>query len=118
VLVEYMYLGQGRTRAEHLDFNDRLGLIAGEVLSISRHTVFFAAAQDLGPRFAAGVRGTAIPMDPVNVVFFPFVAWRMFEGASLESYATVPVGSQRGVIGASGPGFSVWLRFDAGAHSS
>jgi hypothetical protein len=117
-LIEYMYLGQGRNRGDELDLNDRLGLLAGEVLSVSQHLIFFATAQDVGSRLAIGLRGTAIPMDPVNVMLFPFVNLRLAESAALELYGTVPAGPERGVIGKTGPSIFLWLRFVATVNQS
>jgi len=114
LLLEYMYLGQGRVRSADLDLNDRLGQFTGELVSASRHTIFFAAGQELGSRFGLGLRGMAMVMDPVNVVFMPYLSWRMSAHATLDLNGTLPTGSPRGVIGDAGPGALVWLKLETG----
>lgn len=115
LLAEYLYLGQGRLRARELDLNDRLALLTGEVLSASRHSLFFSVGQELGTHFTVGVRGAVAAMDAVNVVLFPVAGAHLSDHAVVELSATLPLGARRGVNGNSGPGALLWLKLETGA---
>jgi hypothetical protein len=117
-LVEYTYLGQGRSRARDLDLNDRLMLLAGEVQGNARHTAYFSLSQGLGPRFAAGLRGQVAAIAPANALLYPFVTWQPLEAVAADLFAVLPLGSRRGAYGNLGPGVYLWLRFELEAGAS
>ena len=112
-LAEYMYLGQGRARAADLDFNDRLALLAGEVLTASRHSAFISVEQQLPGRVALGLRGSLSVMDPVNAVLFPFVGWTIADWGQLNLQGALPTGPRQGLIGNAGPSITLWLKLQA-----
>ena len=64
ILLEYMYLGQARSRAADLDLNDRLALLSGEVQASARHSGFFTLSQALPGRLTAGLRGQVAASRP------------------------------------------------------
>jgi hypothetical protein len=109
-LVEYMYLGQGRVRAADLDFNDRLALLAGEVLTASRHSAFISVEKPVAGRLALGLRGSISLMDPVNAMLFPFVGWTHADWGQLSLQGALPTGRRHGLIGNAGPSLTLWLK--------
>ena len=111
-LLEYTYLGQGRTRARDLDLNDWLMLLAGEVQGTARHTGYFSLSQGLPRRFAAGVRGQVATIEPANALIYPFVTWQPLDAVAADLFAVLPLGQRRGAFGNIGPGVYLWLRFE------
>jgi hypothetical protein len=112
ILLEYMYLGEARSRAADLDLNDRLALLSGEVQASARHSGFFTLSQALPGRLTAGLRGQVAAVAPANAVVNPFVTWQPNPWVTADLFGLIPLGSTRGAFGNVGPGIYLWIKFE------
>lgn len=102
LIAEYVHLGQGRTSADEITINDRLGYLAGEVLAINRDTLYLGASYPPSDLIDTSIY-TIIDANTSSVLLNPWVVWNIRPGFVLSASATVPVGGESGSYGELGP---------------
>lgn len=102
VLLEYLRLGQGRTKRRDITLSDRMAYLTGEILSINRDTLFTGLSYPLTD-LIDGSLYTIIGLNDSSAILNPWLVYNIRPGISLSLTANIPVGNQKSQVGESGP---------------
>jgi hypothetical protein len=103
VLLEYLYLGQGRTDRSQITLNDRMAALTGEVLAVDRNTLFAGVSHpitDLTELAVYGIVGVDDPSATIN----PWLTANIASDYELSLSAYVPIGAEDSQVGRAGAG--------------
>ena len=109
VLVEYLRLGQGRTDASQITLDDRMALMAGEVLAINQSTLFTGLSYPLTDLTEIALYAI-VGVDDTSALINPWLLVDVYAGAKLSLTAYAPVGQERSQNGRAGPSGFARLR--------
>jgi len=110
LMAEYLFDGQGRANDAY-DLNERIGLLAGERLTITRDTIFVGARYPLTDLLSLQVYAMFAPGDPSGMLN-PWLVWDAADGLWIKATAQLPFGSEDSQNGRVGPGGFVRARMN------
>lgn len=110
VLVEYLRLGQGRTDSADITLNDRMAYFNGEILSITKDTIFSGVSYPLTDLTEFSVYAI-IGLNDSSALLNPWLTYDIRPGLKLWLSANIPFGDEASQNGKSGASSFARLKF-------
>jgi len=101
VMAEYLRLGQGAADESELGLNERMAYMAGEVIAVTRDTIFTGLSYPLSDLIDISLYGI-IGISDKSAIINPWLAYNLLPGCNLSFTVYVPVGSEQSQMGKSG----------------